>query len=162
MPRAQACTCWGVMEEQGDIRRREGQGVEPAGSRAGRAAVPTRGGRGGGQARFGGKSSPAGARLHCDGETAGCPGPQGRPLLTHGLRVATPLGLGAAPSEPPGMSPAPQSGLHREDPTPSDRPAGPVSLQEVGGCARVSCVGGGSNSSETSSAGGPDGGEGGP
>ena len=76
------------------------------------------------------------------------PSPQGRPLLTHGHRAAslTPLGLGAAPSEPPGetpahsrapcglthppseppgVSPALPPGRHCEDPTPPDHLAAP-------------------------------------
>ena len=67
------------MEEQGDIRRREGQGAEPAGSRAGRAAVPTRGGRGGGQARFGGRAAQPGPGSTVTVKLQDALGPRGDP-----------------------------------------------------------------------------------
>lgn len=92
------------MEEAGDICRREGQGVEPAGSRGlGGRPSPTRWGQGGGQARFGGQEQPSRARLHCDDEAAGCPGPQGSPPhSTDSAASLTPLGLGRPLPSPQG------------------------------------------------------------
>ena len=58
-------------------------------------------------------------------------GPRGDPSsLTDSVRPPH-LGLGAAPSEPPGMSPAPPSGPQREDPALLTTRQGPCACRRL-------------------------------